>query len=382
MRIYKAFPWIIIGILVMTTLIVSNNLSASSEYKQKAIASNLEHPWGMDWLPDGTILITERAGRLRILQGEQLSPEAVPGVPDVFAAGQGGLLDISVHPRFAENNYIYFTYSQGNNSANQTQVARGVFDGEAVRDLQVIFTVSQAKSGTQHFGSRIIWLPDETMLIAIGDGGNPPLQLEGDLIRQQAQNLRSHLGKVIRIHDDGSIPDDNPFVGNPEVDQAIWSYGHRNIQGLAFDPILQQVWATEHGARGGDELNLLDSGNNYGWPKVSHSREYSTGEPVAERQSLPGMVDPLLVWTPAIAPSGLTVYRGDSSSEWYGNLLAGGLVSQDVRRIVVDSSGKVLSETKIPINQRVRDVRTGPDGFVYILTDADNGQLIRLELSS
>ena len=260
-------------------------------------------------------------------------------------------------------------------------MARGMFNGQAIENLEVIFEVSPTKPGGQHFGSRILWLPDNTMLVTIGDGGNPPLRLQGDLIRKQAQNLRSNLGKVIRINDDGSIPQDNPFIGESGIEPEIWSYGHRNIQGIAFDPINQQIWSTEHGSRGGDELNLLMPGENYGWPVVSHSREYSTGQPVAPNTSLPGMVDPKRVWTPAIAPSGLSVYVGDRFPQWSGNLLAGGLVSKDVRILELDNQGNVVGEEQIVINQRVRDVRTGPDGLIYILTDEPLCQLIRFEPS-
>jgi len=221
-------------------------------------------------------------------------------------------------------------------------------------------------------------LPDGTLLVSIGDGGNPPIQLEGEFIRQQAQNLSSHLGKVIRINEDGSIPADNPFANNPQAAPEVWSYGHRNIQGLALDPTTNQVWATEHGARGGDEVNLLEAGANYGWPLATHSREYSGGL-ISPETSLPGMIDPKVIWTPSIAPSGLTVYTGTQFPQWQGNLFAGGLVSQDIRRIEVERSGSVIKEVSISIGQRVRDVRQGPDGLIYVLTDADHGQLIRLE---
>jgi glucose/arabinose dehydrogenase len=204
------------------------------------------------------------------------------------------------------------------------------------------------------------------------------VQLEGDLIRNQAQNLKSHLGAVVRIREDGSAPADNPFVGNAEADPLIWSYGHRNIQGLALDAATGQIWATEHGARGGDELNQLQAGQNYGWPLVTYSEEYSGGQITPER-SRPGLVDPITYWTPAIAPSGLVVYRGDRYPQWQGQIFAGGLVSQDVRRLEVDSQGTVVTQTPIPIGQRVRDVRQGPDGFLYLLTDAPRGRLIRLE---
>ncbi|MDY7014860.1 MAG: PQQ-dependent sugar dehydrogenase, partial [Cyanobacteriota bacterium] len=291
---------------------------------------------------------------------------------------QGGLMDIALHPRFEENRLVYFTYSHGTSSANRTRIARATFDGRALSDWQVIFEVSQTKPRGQHFGSRLAWLPDGTLLASIGDGGNPPVQLEGEFIRQQAQNLGSHIGKVIRINDDGSIPSDNPFVNDAEAAPEVWSYGHRNIQGLAFDPIANRVWATEHGARGGDEVNLVEVGENYGWPVATHSREYSGGL-ISPETSLPGMVDPKTIWTPSIAPSGLAVYTGAAFPEWQGNLFAGGLVSQDIRRIELDGSGNVTNEESISIGQRVRDVRQGPDGLLYVLTDERNGQLIRLE---
>jgi glucose/arabinose dehydrogenase len=218
------------------------------------------------------------------------------------------------------------------------------------------------------------------MLVSIGDGGNPPIQLAGQLIRHQAQKLDSHLGKVVRLNEDGSLPKDNPFVSKTGINPAVWSYGHRNIQGLTIDPITQQVWATEHGSRGGDELNRLEAGKNYGWPIVTHSREYTGGEISSER-SRSGMIDPLLVWTPAIAPSGLLVYRGDRFPQWQGVLFAGGLVSQDIRQIEFDRSGAVVKQVPIAIGQRVRDVRQGPEGFIYVLTDEQKGRLIRLQPS-
>lgn len=342
------------------------------------VAENLEHPWGFTWLPEGSILITERSGRLRIVREGILDPTPIPGVPEVFAQSQGGLLDIALHPDFAENRLVYFTYAQGTPSENRTRIARATFDGSSLSNWQVIFEVSQTKSRGQHFGSRLLWLPDGTLLASIGDGGNPPVELEGEFIRQQAQNLGSHLGKIIRINDDGSIPSDNPFVNTAEAAPEVWSYGHRNIQGLAFDAIANGVWATEHGARGGDEVNWVEAGQNYGWPVATHSREYSGGL-ISPETSLPGMVDPKLIWTPSIAPSGLAVYSGTRFPQWQGNLFAGGLVSQDVRRIELDESGKVLNEESIAIGQRVRDVRESPDGILYVLTDESNGQLIRLE---
>lgn len=348
------------------------------DVRRTTVVEGLERPWSVVWLPDGAMLITERPGRLRIVSNGVLDPNSITGIPEVLAIGQGGLMDVSIHPRFTENRFVYLTYSHGTENANRTRVARATFDGKALTNLRVIFEVSQSKSGGQHFGSRILWLPDGTMLVAIGDGGNPPIQLAGDLIRKQAQNLRSDLGKIVRLNDDGSIPQDNPFVNNANAEPAVWSYGHRNIQGLSFDPATKRVWATEHGSQGGDELNLIEAGKNYGWPLVTHSREYTGGE-ISKERSRPGMVDPKMVWTPAIAPSGLAFYSGDRIPDWRGDLFAGGLVSQDVRRIDLDAEGNVLSQQSINIGQRVRDVRQGPDGFLYVLTDEQMGQLIRLE---
>lgn len=367
------------AVLLMTTacqpLLSNVSSQADGGYRVRAIASQLEHPWGMAWLPDNSLLITERRGRLKHWQAGQMN--LIDGVPAVFAQGQGGLMDVALHPQFEANKLVYFTYAAGTRDANQTQVARARFNGDRLSDWEVVFTVSPSKPGTQHFGARLLWLPDNTLLVAIGDGGNYPLELDGALIRQQAQKTDSHLGKVIRINEDGSIPEDNPAVGQDV--SALWTYGHRNIQGLAYDAAHQTVWATEHGARGGDELNSLKAGENYGWPLVSHSREYHVDQLVSQTQSQPGMVDPQIVWTPSIAPSGLAVYHGSAFPEWQGDLFAGALVDREIRRIEIDPSGQAQEVGAIAIGQRVRDVRQGPDDKLYVLTDEDNGQLLVIE---
>jgi aldose sugar dehydrogenase len=356
---------------------VSQNTQAN--YRLVPVVSGLEHPWGMAWLPDRTMLVTERPGRLRTVRNGVLDPTAIGGVPAVFASGQGGLMDIALHPQFAKNRLVYLTYAHGNDTANRTRLARAVFDGKNLKNLQVIFEITPVKPGNQHFGSRIVWLPDNTLLLAIGDGGNPPLKIEGKLPRFQAQNRRSQLGKVLRLKDDGSIPLDNPFVKDTNTDPAIWSYGHRNIQGMTFDPVSKRVWATEHGSKGGDELNLVQKGKNYGWPLATYSKEYGSSKDISPNKSLPGLENPNVVWTPSIAPSGLTAYNGKRFPQWQKNLFAGGLVEQTVRRIELDANGKVLNQEPISIGARVRDVRQGPDELLYILTDESNGQLIRLE---
>lgn len=351
---------------------------AAAQPRAATVVEGLEHPWAVAWLPDGTKLITERPGRLRVVRDGRLVPEPVAGVPDVFAAGQGGLLDVAVHPRFAENRLVYLAYAAGTNEENQLRIARGVFDGARLTDVREIFRTSQLKQGRQHFGSRLAWLPDGTLLASVGDGGNPPSAIDGRLSRTFAQELGSHIGKMIRIADDGSIPPDNPFVGRQGAEPAVWSYGHRNIQALAVDPIRGMVWSTEHGSRFGDEVNRLEPGRNYGWPLATWSTEYS-GPQITDTRSRPGMVDPLVVTLSAWAPSGLAVYTGDRFPGWRGDLFAGGLRSQDVRRIDLDEAGTVRGVESIPIGARVRDVRQGPDGLLYVLTDEPRGRLIRLE---
>ena len=232
----------------------------------------------MDWLPNGDLLVTERPGRLRIVKNCKLEPQPIQGIPEVLAVGQGGLLDVAVHPNFSENGYIYLTYASGTRNNNQTRIARAILEENQLRDVKVIVQVSPMKRGGQHFGSRLLWLNDGTLLASIGDGGNPPVKINGELIRKQAQKLDSHLGKIIRINEDCSIPDDNPFLDQENANPAVWSYGHRNIQGLTIDKKTGQIWSTEHGSRGGDELNNIVAGENYGWPVVTHSQEYTGGE--------------------------------------------------------------------------------------------------------
>jgi glucose/arabinose dehydrogenase len=383
-------PLLIFAIILLTILICFDRLLAEPYITQSDVPAErgfravellrgLEHPWSMAWLPNGDILVTERPGRLRRVRDGQLASDKIAGVPEVFDSGQGGLLDISLHPRFEQNRQIYFTYAHGNTIANRTRVATAVLKGNQLKNWQVTFEVATNKFGGQHFGSRLLWLPDETLLVSIGDGGNPPVRLEGDWIRKQAQNRQSHLGKILRFKDDGSVPPDNPFVSSADAQPAIWSYGHRNIQGLAYDPLRSMVWASEHGALGGDELNLIQAGRNYGWPTVTFSREYFDGSKISPHTSKPGMVDPVAVWMTAIAPSGLLVYSGKHFEQWRGDLLVGGLKSQDIRRIDLNEAGQVVGQSALRIGQRVRDVRQGPDGLLYVLTDESNGSLIRLE---
>lgn len=345
-------------------------------WRAVTIADGIANPWGMAWLPDGKLLVTAKAGRLHILNGNRFERIPIQGLPPVFAGGQGGLLDIAVHPK--DSSRLYFTMSTGTEDANRTILVRGVFDGKQVTKVETLFQVEPTKSNGQHFGSRILFLPDGTLLMTIGDGGNPPQRVGNMLARDQAQNLATHHGSVLRLTEDGKPPRDNPFVDKSDARPEIWSYGHRNIQGIARDPQSGRIWANEHGPFGGDELNVLERGKNYGWPKVTHGRDYRTKEPIGQK-SMAGMVEPKVIWIPRHAPSGLAFYTGDKYPRWKGSLFSGGLAAEDIRRIILDGTGNVKGQERLVIGARVRDVRQGPDGFLYALTDETNGRLLRIE---
>jgi glucose/arabinose dehydrogenase len=350
-------------------------------WKAVTVTGGLMHPWSAVWLPDGkTMLVTEREGRLRVVEDGKLRMEPVAGLPEILAIGQGGLMDLALHPDFQKNRWIYFTYTSGKRNANRTTLARARIDEKLARlqDVKVLFRVDKAKPGGQHFGSRLLWMSDGTLLMSIGDGGNPPIKLDGRLIRLNAQDLSTHLGKTVRMQADGSPASDNPFADDddPETDPYIWTYGHRNIQGMARHPKTGKIWATEHGARGGDELNILQKGENYGWPKATYSREYF-GPRISDKTTLKGAVHPEVVWTPCIAPSGLTFYTGKAFADWQGDLLAGGLVLRQIRRIRF-ADGKIAGQTTLQFEDRIRWVEMGPDGGLYVLTDEIDGRLLRI----
>jgi glucose/arabinose dehydrogenase len=350
-------------------------------WKAITITGGLMHPWSAAWLPDGkTMLVTEREGRLRVVRSGKLQMDPVKGLPNVLPMDQGGLLDIALHPDFKENRMVYLTYSSGSRLANRTALARGRINEKLTEltDVKKLFQVSQAKQGGQHFGSRLLWLDDGTLLMSVGDGGNPPLKLNGRFIRLNAQDLSSQLGKILRLDENGKPPADNPFAddGDSKTDPYIWSYGHRNIQGLGIDPKSREVWATEHGARGGDELNIIRKGQNYGWPKATYSVEYF-GPRISDRATLEEAIDPAVVWTPCIAPSGLMFYTGPEFPGWQGDLLAGGLVLRQIRRIDFEDD-KIVGQTTLQFEDRIRWVGQGPDGGIYVLTDEVDGKLLRI----
>jgi glucose/arabinose dehydrogenase len=343
------------------------------------VAEGLERPWSLAFLPDAAMLVTERPGRLRLVRDGQIDPRAIEGVPPVHAAGQGGLLDVALHPGFARNRTLFLSYAHGDSSANRTRLARAVLDGHALRDLRVIFENNRDKPANAHFGSRILFLPDGTLLMSVGDGGNPPNSLDGRFIRDNAQDLSNHLGKIIRLNEDGGVPADNPYVGMAGARPELWSVGHRNPQGLAWDPIRRAVWATEHGSQGGDELNRVERGRNYGWPVISHAVEYRTGQQIGRGRAAPGLEQPVVAWMQTQAPSGLAIYAGDRFPAWRGDAFSGGLRGQEVRRVRLDPDGRAIGEEAIQVGRRVRDVRQGPDGYLYLLTDEANGRIIRVE---
>ncbi|NBC48359.1 MAG: PQQ-dependent sugar dehydrogenase [Gammaproteobacteria bacterium] len=360
----------------------TGDVPEATGWRMQTIVDGLRHPWGIAWLPDGSALVTERPGRLRLIDDvfaeARLDPDPIRGVPEVCACGQGGLLDIALHPDFNENQLVYLTFAEGTKDANRTALARGRLDRGAMRlrDLEVIYRNPDSKSGGQHFGSRLLWLPDGTLLMSIGDGGNPPIAFDGENIRRQAQNPGTVFGSVLRLNADGTAPADNPFVDQGGARPELYSIGHRNIQGMTFDSKTGRVWANEHGSRGGDEINRIEAGNNYGWPEVTYSMEY-WGPRISEKTKAPGVTQPEVVWTPSIAPSGMAFYTGDDFPAWQGDLISGALAFKQLRRSVLDGT-RVVDEEKLSIGQRVRVVLQGPDGGLYILTDEPDGALIRI----
>jgi glucose/arabinose dehydrogenase len=335
------------------------------------VAEGLEHPWGVAFLPDGRALVTERPGRLRIVGADGKLGAPLEGVPAVSATGQGGLLDVQLDPDFAKNRLVYLSYAEPREGGNGTAVARGTLTERGLDDVQVIFRQDVTINGRHHFGSRLVFDRGGRLFVTLGDRNSE---------RARAQTLDSHIGKVVRIERDGKVPADNPFVGRADAKPEIWSYGHRNVQGAALHPVTGELWTNEHGPRGGDELNRTLAGLNYGWPKVTYGVEYS-GKTISESATAPGIEPPVHYWVPSIATSGMLFYTGTRFPKWKGNAFVGGLATQQLSRLEMDGNKVVREEVLLKgvLNQRVRDVEQGPDGFIYLLTDEDNGKLLRLE---
>ena len=340
--------------------------------KVETFASGLEHPWGLQFLPDGRLLVTERPGRMRLVSRDGAMSPPIDGVPKVSAVGQGGLLDVALAPDFARTREVYFSYAEPRDgSTNGTSLARAKLDltdtGGRLSDVTVIFRQQPSYASNHHFGSRIVFAGDGNLFLTVGERFSA---------RDQAQNPANHLGKIIRLTRDGSPAPDNPRL--PGWDAAIWSIGHRNVQGAALHPTTGELWTAEHGARGGDEINIPRKGRNYGWPVITYGRDYS-GVRIGEGTAKAGMEQPIYYWDPSIAPSGAAFYTGDLFPAWKGNLLVGALAGQHLSRLVLDGE-RVVGEERLltNLNFRIRDVRVGPDGAVWLLVDQSKGRILRL----
>lgn len=341
--------------------------SRQADFELEELVTDLEHAWAFAFLPDGEILITERPGRLWLYDGDGLS--AVENLPPVSPNGQGGLLDVILHPNYQRNGWIYFSYSSRYGGGWGTAVSRARLDGTTLVDQEQIFRMNNPTGSGAHFGSRLVFDRDRNLYITIGDRGQ----------RNRAQDPSDHAGTLIRLRADGSVPSSNPFASGGEGAADVFSYGHRNAQGIALNPETGEVWLHEHGPQGGDEINIVNAGENHGWPRITYGVNYGIGTSIGEGTSAPGLEQPITYWSPSIAPSGMAFYTGDLFQEWQGDLFVGALAGQHLRRVELDGDRVVDQEVLLQgVVGRVRDVRQGPDSALYILTDADRGSLYRL----
>jgi glucose/arabinose dehydrogenase len=351
--------------------------SAHHSFRVVTVAEGFEHPWAIAFLPGGDLLVTERPGRLRIVRNGRLLAAPVEGVPAVFAVGQGGLLDVVPHPDFASNRLLYLTYSKPlGGQESTTAVIRGRLENDRLTNVEEIFAAETRGRG--HYGSRLVFDGRGHLFVSVGERMAAPNLLEA----HPAQDFSNHHGTVNRLFEDGRVPPDNPFVGREGVRPEIWSKGHRNPQALALHPVTGQLWEAEHGPQGGDELNLIEPGKNYGWPVVGYGVNYGSGSAIHRGTALEGMQSPVHVWVPSIATSGLMIYDGDAFPGWKGSFFVGGLAGEQLARIELDDSEYPLEETLLKGIGRVRDVRQGPDGFIYLAIDGEGTDLtpiVRLE---
>ncbi len=344
-------------------------VSEHANFRVVTLAHELERPWALAFLPDGRMLVTERPGRMRIVTQDGHVSEPLKGVPAVAAGGQGGMLDVILDADFAANHTIYFAYAERGAGGSGTAVARAELMSDELRDVKVIYRQRPKVSGNLQFGARIVQTPDRNLFVTLGDRYQ----------RDEAQNLDSGLGKIIRIRPDGSIPPDNPFIGRPGVQPEIWSYGHRSPEGAALTPATGAFWMHEHGPQGGDEINVIQPGKNYGWPVITWGIDYD-GTRIGEGTTKAGMEQPIYYWVPSIAPSGMAFYTGNAFPGWKGNLFVGSLKFGRMVRLELNGD-KVTHEERMlkEVNARIRDVRMGPDGLLYLLTDENEGKLLKLE---
>lgn len=375
--------------LVGTSLLLVVAASASAQdktyyaahhnYRVATVADGLVQPWSMAWLPNGDMLVTEKPGRLRIIRNGQLLPEAVPGVPPVFYQGQGGLFEILPHPDFAENQWVYLSFAKPVGENSTTAVIRARLENDRLSDVTEIFA-AQA-NGRSHYGGKLAFDNDGYLFLTLGDR---QAASTGDLTAHPAQDLSNHHGVIVRLHEDGRVPDDNPFIGQAGALPEIWTYGHRSPQGLAVHPETGDLWMTEHGPQGGDELNLVTPAANYGWPVVGYGVNYASSTPIHERQTLTGMTSPTRFWVPSIAASGLMIYDGDKFPMWRGSIFVGALAAERISRLEMDETYRaVIREEELAYGMgRIRDVRQGPDGFIYVAVEDRAGAptaIVRLE---
>jgi glucose/arabinose dehydrogenase len=357
-------------------LAMLGSVACAQSLRPVTVASGLDHPWGLAFLPEGRMLVTERPGRLRIVSMDGKISEPIGGVPEVAARGQGGLLDVVLDPKFTDNRLVYLSYSEPGTddmgrAGNGTAVARARLEGQRLADLKVIFRQQPKVNSTAHFGSRLAFARDGRLLVTLGERYSR---------REDAQTLDTHHGKVVRINPDGTVPTDNPYVARAGALPEIWNIGHRNMQGAAIHPATGELWSHEDGPQGGDELNIELPGRNYGWPVITYGREYVTGLKIGEGATRADVEPPLKVWIPSIAPSGMAFLTSDRYPGWKGNLFIGALAGQALVRLELDGR-KVVSEERLlqSLGERIRDVRQGPDGWLYLLTDDDNGRILRIE---
>ncbi|HUP51166.1 MAG TPA: PQQ-dependent sugar dehydrogenase [Longimicrobiales bacterium] len=352
--------------------------SALHDFRVVTVADGFEHPWSIAFVPGGDILVTERPGRLRIIRDGRLLPAPVEGVPPVFAVGQGGLMDVVPHPDFASNRLLYLSYSKPlGGQESTTAVIRGRFENDRLTNVEEIFEA--ATRGRGHYGSRLVFDGNGHLFVSVGERMASP---SGDLEAHPAQDLSNHHGTINRLYEDGRVPPDNPFVGRDDVRPEIWSYGHRNPQSLAIHPETGELWEAEHGPQGGDEINLIEPSLNYGWPVIGFGVNYGSGRRIHEGTLREGMQRPVHVWVPSIATSGMMIYDGAAFPEWRGDIFVGGLAGEQLARVEVDMGVSVLEETLVRGMGRIRDVRQGPDGFIYLaIDDGANGltPIVRLE---
>jgi len=362
------------AVLAAVVLVLAHGLAAAQALKAITVARGLVNPWGLAFLPDGRMLVTERLGQMRVVTPDGRLGEPLQGLPVVEVGGQGGLLDVAIDPHFAANGLVYWSFSEADpqgGGGNSTAVARGRLDGNRLVDVRVIFRQAPKFASSAHFGSRLVFAPDGRLFVTLGDRF---------LRRDDAQSLANHHGKIVRIESDGRVPADNPFVGRAGALPEIWSYGHRNVEGAAINPASGELWADEHGPQGGDELNLVLAGRNYGWPVISYGAEYVTGAKIGVGTSQSGMEQPLTYWVPSIATSGLAFLTSDRYPGWEGSAFVGALKAQLLVRLELDGHRVVREERLLQdLGERIRDVRQGPDGWLYVLTDSANGRILRLQ---